>query len=98
MSARSALTDAAKAAPRTLSRRTLMAVGAAAGMLQFAPSPLLTRAAQDGEETFFNLVIVTAAPNMLDPAENWEGSGGFGILAQVYDGLFRFQGVDTAEI
>jgi peptide/nickel transport system substrate-binding protein len=75
-----------------------MVAGAAAGALQFAPSPFVTRAAQDDAETLFNMVIVTAAPNMLDPAENWEGSGGFGILAQVYDGLFRFRGVDTAEI
>ena len=98
MSARSALTDAAKAAPRTLSRRTLMVAGAAVGVLQFAPSPLVTRAVQDDAETLFNFVAVSGPPNTLDPAENWEGFGGFAILAQVYDGLFRFRGAETAEI
>src|ERR1044071_6299147 len=98
MSARSALTDAATATPRMLSRRTLMAASAAAGVLYLAPSPLQTRAAQDGEEVLFNMVTIAAAPNMLDPAENWEGQGGFGILAHVYDGLFRFRGAETAEI
>jgi peptide/nickel transport system substrate-binding protein len=98
MSARSALTDAAKATPRTLTRRTLVAAGAAAGVLQLTPSPLATRAAQDDAETLFNFVIVSGAPLTLDPAENWEGAGGFGILAHVYDGLFRFRGAEKAEI
>ena len=75
-----------------------MAASAAASVLYLTPSPLVTRAAQDGEETLFNMVIISAAPNMLDPAENWEGEGGFGILAHVYDGLFRFRGAETAEI
>jgi peptide/nickel transport system substrate-binding protein len=98
LSERSALTDVAKAARRTLSRRTLVAAGAAAGVLQLAPSPLVTRAAQEGEETIFNFVAVSGPPNTLDPAENWEGFGGFAILAQVYDGLFRLRGAETAEI
>lgn len=98
MRVRSALIDAMNATPRKLSRRSLVVASAAAGVLQLAPSPFVTRAAQDGAETLFNMVIISAAPNMLDPAENWEGEGGFGILAHVYDGLFRFQGVDTAEI
>ncbi|MFT4041312.1 MAG: ABC transporter substrate-binding protein [Thermomicrobiales bacterium] len=81
-----------------VSRRTLVLSGAAAGLLALAPAPFAARAAQDDAEALFNMVIISGSPDTLDPADNWEGSGGFGILAHVYDGLFRFKGAETAEI
>ncbi|MEZ4563683.1 MAG: hypothetical protein R2853_13200 [Thermomicrobiales bacterium] len=57
-----------------------MVAGAAAGVLQMAKSPLATCAAQGNAEPLFRMVIVSGTPNMLDPAGNRDGSGGFGIL------------------
>ena len=72
MSVRSGLIAAANARPRLLSQRTLVTIGTgvATGVLFLTPSPRSRRPAQDGEEPLFNMVMMPAAPNMLNPGEN----------------------------
>jgi peptide/nickel transport system substrate-binding protein len=81
---------------RGLHRRTLLKSAAAAGLLSLVPAAARVNA-QD-EETTFRFVVISAAPDTIDPGENWNGAGGFVINAHVYDALFRFEGADTANI
>jgi peptide/nickel transport system substrate-binding protein len=82
---------------RGLHRRTLLKSAAAAGLLACVPAAARRVSAQDGE-TIFNFVPIAPPPDTLDPAENWDGVGGFVINAHVYDALFRFEGAETANI
>ena len=72
MSVLSGLIAAANARPRLPSQRTLVTTGTgvATGVLFLTPSPRSRRPAQDGEEPLFNMVMMPAAPNMLNPGEN----------------------------
>lgn len=82
------------------SRRDLLRVGSlavgVAGATWLA-RPARHAAAQD-KATTFSYVGTYSAPDTLDPAENWSGSGGFDIIAHVYDALFRFEGAETATL
>ena len=82
-----------------LHRRTLLKSAAAAGLLPLGlgAARRVSAQAQDGETTF-RFVSISGPPDTIDPGENWEGAGGFTIIAQVYDGLFRFEGAETATL
>lgn len=84
---------------RSLHRRTFLKSAAGAGLVPLGLIHSRSAAAQQsGTETAFRFVAVLDPPDSIDPGENWEGAGGFGIIAHVYDALFRFQGAETAEI
>jgi len=80
-----------------LHRRTFLKSAAAAGLLPLGLGAAHRVSAQESETTF-RFVSISGPPDTIDPGENWEGAGGFTIIAQVYDGLFRFEGAETAEI
>jgi peptide/nickel transport system substrate-binding protein len=82
----------------SLPRRTLLK-STAVGLLALGPVTAWsgTGRAQD-DEVIFNFVAAFGPPDTIDPAENWNGAGGFVINAHVYDALFRFQGAESAEI
>ena len=85
---------------RPVDRRTLLKAGAglagaAAVAGAVAPSPK-PAAAQSGSAPF---VLVSAdTAYSLDPAQNWDYGGGSTIIAQVYEGLFKFEGADKVTI
>ena len=83
---------------RACHRRTLLK-STAAGLLALGPVAAWEQdtSAQD-DEAIFNFVVAFGPPDTIDPGENWNGAGGFVIIAHVYDALFRFEGAETAKL